>query len=407
MKRGNRIYRLLTFLYFVILCMHAHSQQDLYVILKAKAYIQTGQPSKATEILTDAILVKESSPLFVERGEACLCGKDLSGAIRDFNQANSLSEHSGDYGLAKVYSLKGDVNTSLYHLGRHLSSGFKRSEKEVMLEPAFEVLDNRPEWRQFWKKDWYSYTEKSVSEIEYLASKGDIEECRSVLSELRKSYPESTEVVYSDAMIYLTEGRYNEAVTNALRLTVADPENEKYLRLLAKAQYGQPNPAGASETYTRLLENGTADAQLLLLRAECFRKTRETYKALRDIQKYIELYPENKAAISLAGKAEAESGDNLKALEYFTKNLKLHPNDPDCYIDRANSYFVSKSWEWAVKDYSMSLDLQPGNSEAWMNKGIALLNSGNIIDACHDFKKSYNLGNQKASVYISKNCMNR
>ena len=111
----------------------------------------------------------------------------------------------------------------------------------------------------------------------------------------------------------------------------------------------------------------------MILRAECYRKTGETDKALNDIARYLDLYPGNKKALSFAGKVESASGDNLKALEYFSENLKLHPNDPECYIDRANSYFVSKSWDWAIKDYSMSLDLEPGNSDAWLNKGISFL----------------------------------
>jgi Flp pilus assembly protein TadD len=83
----------------------------------------------------------------------------------------------------------------------------------------------------------------------------------------------------------------------------------------------------------------------------------------------------------------------------------FHPGDPECYIDRANSYFAAKSWKWAADDYGMSLDLKPGNAEAWLNKGISLLNSGNKEDACHDFKRSMNLGNKKAADYISRNCI--
>ena len=102
---------------------------------------------------------------------------------------------------------------------------------------------------------------------------------------------------------------------------------------------------------------------------------------------------------------EANSGDNLKALEYFSKNLKLHPNDPECYIDRADSYFISKTWDLAINDYSMSLDLKPSNSDVWLNKGIALLNSGKVEDACHDFRISFRLGNKRVTDYISRNCI--
>jgi len=126
---------------------------------------------------------------------------------------------------------------------------------------------------------------------------------------------------------------------------------------------------------------------------------------LTDIEKYLEIYPENKKALSLAGKAEAISGDNIKAMVYFSKNLELHPNDPDCYIDRANSYFVSKSWALALNDYSMSLDLKPENPDVWLNKGITLLNTGRKEDACHDFRKSFSMGNKRASEYISRNCI--
>ena len=75
------------------------------------------------------------------------------------------------------------------------------------------------------------------------------------------------------------------------------------------------------------------------------------------------------------------------------------------YIDRANSYFVAKSWDMAINDYSMSLDLKPANSDVWLNKGISLLNKGKVEDACHDFRKSFSLGNKRVTEYISRNCI--
>ena len=188
-------------------------------------------------------------------------------------------------------------------------------------------------------------------------------------------------------------------------MNTENPGDEKYLRILSKAQTGASDAAGASTTYSQLLSSGVADAGLLMLRADCYRKTGETDKALADIRKYLEIYPENRAALDLAGKVEARAGDNLKALQYFSENLKLHPNDPECYIDRADSYFVSRSWDLAINDYSMSLDLNPANSDVWLNKGISLLNSGKVEDACHDFRIAFRLGNKRVSDYISRNCI--
>ena len=53
-------------------------------------------------------------------------------------------------------------STALYHLEINLNSPFKKPEKEILLDPAFSTLENRQEWRQFWKKEWYSILEKGI-----------------------------------------------------------------------------------------------------------------------------------------------------------------------------------------------------------------------------------------------------
>lgn len=382
-----------------------YGQQSVDIIMKARAFDSAGKQGEAIKLLSDAISGSRESRLYEERAEARLSQRAYSDAISDLNEANTLTPSSGEYGLARAYALKGDAATSVYHLELSMNSSWRRSEKVIMLDPAFMKIENRPEWRQFWKKEWYSLNEKSISEIEYCVSTGKIDEARADLSDLKKNSQNSDDVIYAEALINLSSGRNDDAIRAVSGLIASNPGNEKYLRMLAKAQTLTGNAAGASDTYTQLFNTGVADAEMLLLRAECYRKTHENDKSLRDLEKYLDLYPGNKAALSLAGKVEAVSGDNLKALDYFSRNLKLHPNDPECYIDRGNSYFISKTWDWAINDYSMSLDLNPSNSEVWLNKGIALLNSSKVDDACHDFREALSLGNKRASEYISSNCI--
>ena len=389
----------------LVICGAVSGQQSVDFILKAKALESAGKSDQAVKVLTDAITLSNDSRLFVERAEISISGKAYSNAIGDLNAANKITPYSGEYGLSRIYALKGDAATSLYHLELSMKSSYRKSEKYIMLDPAFRTIENRPEWRQFWKKEWYSFTEKSISEIEYYVSTGMMEDSKAILSDLKKNYQNSDDIAYAEALINVSSGKYDDAIKTVSGLIVSSPDNEKYLRLLARAQSLKGNAAGASDTYTQLLSSGVADAGILILRAECYRKTGENDKALKDLEKYLDLYPENKNGLSLAGKTEAVSGDNLKALDYFSRNLKLHPDDPECYVDRANSYFVSRSWDWAIKDYSMSLDLSPSNSDAWLNKGIALLNSNRLEDACHDLRRALNLGNKRASDYISSNCI--
>ena len=390
---------------FIISTGFLAGQKPVDILMKSKALIEEGKPDDAVRILSDALEGSQQSAFYLQRAEAFMIKGDYSRAIIDLNSANKSTSFSGEYGLARIYGLKGDAATAVYHLESCMKSPFKKSEKEILLDPSFSLIENRPEWRQFWKKEWYGNLEKGVSDIEYNISTGNIGDAKNVLNDLAGTYPGSNEVNYSRALVSLAENKNNEAIKDLNELLTKEPGNESYLRLLARAQEASGNAAGASLTYSKLLDLGIADANLLISRAECYRKTGETDKALADVNRYLDLYPENSKALSFAGKIETAAGDNLKALEYFSVNLKLHPNDPACYIDRANSYFSSKSWDWAAKDYSMALDLKPDIADAWLNKGIALLNSGKTDDACHDFRKSFNLGNKKATEYISRYCI--
>lgn len=396
---------LLKIMLIILIPASAVGQQPAEYLMKAKALKDEGKSDASINLLTEAISKNEDHRLYIDRAEVKILKGDFSGAISDLNEANRLTPLSGEYGLSRVYAKKADAATSVYHLGLSMNSLYKKSEKEILLNPDFRKIENSTEWRQFWKKEQYSIIEKGISEIEYYLSNGKIGESEEIISSLKKEYVNDPLVNYGEALINLARNNNSEVIKNISGLLITNPENEKYLRLIGQAQFNSSNFAGASVTYTKLITIGIPDADLLLLRAECYMKTAEIQNALIDIKKFIEIYPLNKKALRMAGKAEGISGDNIKAMEYFSKNLELHPNDPDCYIDRANSYFVSKSWALALNDYSMSLDLKPDNSDAWLNKGITLLSTGKIEDACHDFRKSFSMGNKKASEYISKNCL--
>lgn len=380
-------------------------QTSYECLLKAKALLSEGKNIEAIGILSSGIETHPEGRLYMERAAAKLNLGEYKEAILDYTNANSFDNLSGEYGLARTYALMGDAANSIAHLEKSMKSPLRKSEKEVMLDPAFNKIDNKPEWRSFWKKDWFTGIEKSIAGIEFCLSNGKTGDASVEFAQFENNYRGSAAVEYARALIDMSSGKYQDVVKTVTSLLEAEPANEKYLRLLANAQEGTGNPSGASVTYSKLIGMEVPDAELFIQRAGCYKKTGETDKAKADIERYLGIFPESKNALSLAGKLESANGNNLEAIGYFTKNLKLHPDDPDCYIDRANSYLLSKSWDWAAKDYSMALDLSPGNPDTWLNKGIALANSGNTEDACHDFRQALKLGSKRATEYISRYCI--
>jgi tetratricopeptide (TPR) repeat protein len=407
-KNNNKVrfMKQLLLISFMILTVNILAAQDARdYLLKARALMERGHTEESVDLLSKAVSTINDSRLYVLRGDVHSDMGKYSEAISDYKSANEISQGSGEYGLARIYALKGDANTSLSHLEKNIGSSFKKLEKEIMLDPAFAAIENTPEWRLFWKKERYNIFERRLPELEYYISTGNKVEAKNISDELERDYPGDNSSRYSRALVDFLLQKYSDAIAILTSITSEDPKNEDYLRLMARIKMASGNAAGASDAYTSLINLGVADANLYVQRAKSYRKTGELDKALKDLSKYLELYPENKEALGLTGRIESESGDNLKALDYFNRNLKLHPNDAECYIDRANTYFNSRSWNYAISDYSMSLDLQPANADVWMNKGIALLNSGKTEDACHDFREALSLGNKKAAAYISRNCI--
>jgi tetratricopeptide (TPR) repeat protein len=381
------------------------AQQPAEYIIRAKACMDHGRPRDAISLLSEFLLKNQDYRIYLERGDAFIANRDFISAASDYQTASSLQLASGEYGLARISALKNDPAGSLLHLEKSMNSIFKKSEKTILLDSSFSLIENTSAWRLFWKKERYSVPERKVSEIEYYISIGKKEDAVAALNEIQSDYGQDSYVQYAKAMVDLALGKVGDCISALSKLLETDKNNEIYLRLLAKAQSASGNHAGASESYSEMISAGVADADLYILRGACYNKTGELNKAIADVSKFLEFYPDDKDALSFAGKLVAQSGDNLKAIDFFSRNLKLHPNDPECYIDRANSYFVSRTWDYAITDYTMALDIQPYNSETWLNKGIALLNSGKTEDACHDFRNALSLGNKKAASFISRNCI--
>lgn len=389
----------------LLMPLKIYSQNVTDQLLEGRALMDAGRFDEAVSSLTNALNVKQDGRLYAMRAEVLLRSKDLQGAATDFQQANKMIQGIGEYGLAKISALAGKTEEALNHLEKNINSPYQKSEKEIMLDPVFTSIENTPAWRQFWKEERYSIFDRKISEIEYSLATKNNTEALNIYKELASDYPGGNKTRYALALIENSNKRYQEAASLLAEITSDERSNEGYLRLLARVQQASGNPAGASVTYSRLLNLEVIDAELYIRRAECYINTGEIQRARNDIAKYLKLYPGDREALSLAGRIEGRSGDNLKAIDYYSQNLKLHPGDPECYTDRASSYMAARSWQFAADDYAMALDIDPSDPDVWLNRGVALLNMGKVEDACYDFRKSLALGNRKASQYISKNCI--
>lgn len=94
-----------------------------------------------------------------------------------------------------------------------------------------------------------------------------------------------------------------------------------------------------------------------------------TKAARRDIEKAIELSPENALYYDYRAYLREEAGDYTGAIDDFTTSLNLEQD--------ANIYY---------------------------RRGVAKINISNKFDACKDFKKAEELGSDEAKSALAEYC---
>jgi len=342
---------------------------------------------------------------YLLRGEAFLSTGSYRQAEDDFLKAEGLQKNSGSLNLARLYALQGKVDPSIDYLKQHLVSDRRKREKDIISDPSFQRIENTPQWRQLWKSDWYPDIEKSLSELEFSLKTGRFDEAESLLKDIRYSYRGTRDELYAKALYEYSTGKIDESARTIAELVANNDQDMEALYLLADIQDDKQNYSGAIQTLTKMISLEVPDPEIFYRRASLYLKTGEFVKATYDIERHLKIIPEDKKGIRLAGKIASASGDNLKALEYFSSNIRLHPGDPECFIDRAGSYFVARSWQYSISDYSMALDLDPLNPASWYNKGIALINSGKSEEGCSDLRRSLRLGEKRAAESINRYCI--
>ena len=390
----------------IVLASKLVSGQPGYeTILRAVSLSERGETDEAAGILASAGEQVSDCDFLLVRGDIFIKAARIREAKRDFMAAENIRPGSGMYGLARCAATEGDSKAAAAYLEAHLKSQYRKSEPEILLDKAFSQVSATPEWKALWKKDWYRGYERKSWEINHYLRIGRSDLAEETWRELSALYPDMPVTEYSNALIIMSKGRFREAAAILTRLTGARDAPAGWLYNLAEAHAGDGNWYAAASAITRLIDAGWPDPGLLMQRSRWLLKSGDRDAAKSDMVKYISIDPENTEALGLIGKTYAEEGAIYEALPYLNSNVDKHPGEPSAFSLRGDAWMAARSWDLAVEDYTMSLDLDPENAGVNLSMGIALISSGRTDDACHYLRKAMKLGEKSASGYLAKHCI--
>ncbi len=148
-------------------------------------------------------------------------------------------------------------------------------------------------------------------------------------------------------------------------------------------------------------------SEILLKRGNLFLEEKKYDDALKDFEKSIEVYPQNRESYNylaicyvylgeldrglkildsltnflpsdkdeisffLRGGLNAAKGEYLKAIEDLSKCIEISPDYKEAYVQRGDAYFYNDDYKNALADYEKFYELAPDSKDMFENEKIA------------------------------------
>jgi tetratricopeptide (TPR) repeat protein len=289
-------------------------------------------------------------------------------------------------------------------LTKHLSSDFRLPEDSIKKDQSFDALQSTDEWFALWQNEWYGNEEKVITEAGYYSGKHLYDEVISYLNAEIVKVPVNTDLIACRGKIYLQQENYAAAIADYSTVIKLDKEENSYYENRGIAYLKAERFKEAEADFSRAIKNNAVNFTLYLLRAKAFAGLKAWENSIKDVQLYLIYFENDQQAIYQCGEYYFQSEDYISALKCFNINLKDDPNNSLYYKARGKTYVKTSTYNYAMSDLAMSLDLNPDDPETWMYMGIAKIRSNAREDGCSDLEKSRQMGNAEALQYIIDLC---
>ena len=177
-----------------------------------------------------------------------------------------------------------------------------------------------------------------------------------------------------------------------------------FLRKIEKLK--EQHEAGSADGKTAPIISGYNEAVKILSAIDWFENgcvlvnSGNPQKAVEAFTKAIKLNPNNEKFYVFRGNAYGEAGNNQYAVRDITKAIKLNPKYAKAYVSRGNAHLRSGSYQQAVKDYSMAVKLSPKHEEAYCYRGVAYGALGKEQQALEDFSHAIKINPEYEKAYF-------
>jgi len=137
-------------------------------------------------------------------------------------------------------------------------------------------------------------------------------------------------------------------------------------------------------------------------RGNAYGKLGESYKAISDYNKAIEMSPNYQEAYNNRGNTYFSLSKITQALSDFNMAIEIDPHYTDAYNNRGLLYSNQGNWPKAMADFNRAIDIAPNMHEGYGNRGNAFVKQGKYVQAISDFSKAIEIDPNNENDYNNR-----
>lgn len=170
-----------------------------------------------------------------------------------------------------------------------------------------------------------------------------------------------------------------------------NPVDRDFLYYKAVAQGGLKRYADADSTLTYLISTNPSFYEAVTSRAGLRLERGDTVGCLEDIEKTLKLQKAQLNPYAMKVEIMQNRCRWPEAIEAINEIVRLHPENPSLYINRAYLKYRNDDYYGAMTDYNEAIHVDPFNSVALFNRGLLHYEVMELDRATEDFSRVLDL----------------
>jgi tetratricopeptide (TPR) repeat protein len=303
----------------------------------------------------------------------------------------------------KIYLHHNDYSKAQKSFLKNVESFEKISLFTLFNDPCYQKLIHTDFLDSILKADLYSDEEKQIFKVEQLIHHEKLTEALFLVQEVisRNNHLHRAYYLHSVISATLNDNRKALAMINeALALTKVPAD---YFLQRASLLVEDNHFEEALTDIEKVIRKEPYEVNHYLYKAEILHDLGRYDEALSLATDLLTLMPQNSNLLILKARSLYQSHQMLEALKTVNVSFEYRQS-LEQFVLRGDIYSATGTWEYALSDYSMGVDIDPFNGDLYAKKGYARLKTGDLQGACYDWKKGKRYGSHKAVRYWDTYC---